>query len=268
MVALLGCYGPLFRREGATGLLGCEWSDELRTVLRRQVEEPLREAVLQEVMPRLTPIGTGVSSAVRAQYEENPFPRWLTLPAIYEPVYLEDLLRGWFPQARGHFPGNSESPEVLVAGCGTGESPITLASQIKGVRVTAVDLSLASLAYGQRKANELGLENISFGQGDIVKLGALERQFDHINCFGVLHHLEDPLVGWRVLAQLLKPGCTMFIGLYSRIARRGAGRCTSTSTTRAMRRPQRISARAGRTCAPCTRHRSCNPSRMAGHSIA
>jgi len=36
---------------------------------------------------------------------------------------------------------------------------------------------------------------------------------------GVLHHLSDPLAGWRILVDLLKPGGLMKIGLYSEAAR-------------------------------------------------
>jgi hypothetical protein len=35
----------------------------------------------------------------------------------------------------------------------------------------------------------------------------------------VLHHLGDPLAGWRVLLTLLRPGGFMAVGLYSEIAR-------------------------------------------------
>ncbi|TIH43004.1 hypothetical protein, partial [Klebsiella pneumoniae] len=37
---------------------------------------------------------------------------------------------------------------------------------------------------------------------------------------GVLHHLAEPMTGWRVLVSLLRPGGTMRIGLYSELARR------------------------------------------------
>ena len=47
----------------------------------------------------------------------------------------------------------------------------------------------------------------------------LDKQFDHIDCFGVLHHMEDPLGSWRSLVDCLKPGGTMSLGLYSEIAR-------------------------------------------------
>ena len=52
-----------------------------------------------------------------------------------------------------------------------------------------------------------------------MELGALGRQFDVIESVGVLHHLEDPLAGWRVLLDLLRPGGLMKVGLYSERAR-------------------------------------------------
>ena len=47
----------------------------------------------------------------------------------------------------------------------------------------------------------------------------MRRRFDLIECEGVLHHLGDPLAGWRVLVDLLRPGGLMKIGLYSETAR-------------------------------------------------
>jgi SAM-dependent methyltransferase len=52
-----------------------------------------------------------------------------------------------------------------------------------------------------------------------MELGNLGRRFDLIECGGVLHHLGDPLAGWRVLVDLLRPGGLMKIGLYSETAR-------------------------------------------------
>ena len=52
-----------------------------------------------------------------------------------------------------------------------------------------------------------------------MELGTLDRQFDLIESSGVLHHLAEPLAGWKVLVDLLKPGGLMNIGLYSETAR-------------------------------------------------
>jgi SAM-dependent methyltransferase len=84
--------------------------------------------------------------------------------------------------------------------------------------VLAIDLSLASLAYAQRKAAELGLANLEFGQADILTFSP-ERRFDVIEASGVLHHLADPMQGWRQLLQSLKPGGFMRLGFYSALAR-------------------------------------------------
>jgi SAM-dependent methyltransferase len=82
-----------------------------------------------------------------------------------------------------------------------------------------VDLSLASLAYAKRKTTELGITNLEYFQADILKLDQLEQEFDIIESVGVLHHMNEPMAGWRVLTDCLKPGGLMMIGLYSELAR-------------------------------------------------
>ena len=56
-------------------------------------------------------------------------------------------------------------------------------------------------------------------QADILHLHQMSREFDIIESAGVLHHMDEPMVGWRVLTDLLKPGGLMNIGLYSEMAR-------------------------------------------------
>ncbi|MGE5087735.1 MAG: class I SAM-dependent methyltransferase, partial [Candidatus Levyibacteriota bacterium] len=56
-------------------------------------------------------------------------------------------------------------------------------------------------------------------QADILRLDSIDRTFDVIACTGVLHHLADPLAGWRMLLSRLRPGGFMRIGLYSERAR-------------------------------------------------
>ena len=70
----------------------------------------------------------------------------------------------------------------------------------------------------------MGLEGIRYIQGDILALDALGKQFDFVNCFGVLHHMKDVLEGWRALTNVLRAGGTMQIGLYSAIARQAVTR--------------------------------------------
>ena len=58
-----------------------------------------------------------------------------------------------------------------------------------------MDLSPASVAFAIAKADELGLSNIKFGIGDILKLPDLDTRFDIIECSGVLHHMKNPAKG-------------------------------------------------------------------------
>ena len=223
-LSVLAAYAPLYRLPFSSELADKTWPEWISNVIRCQLTEPFEERAIQETIPLLSPIEGELSRLVRSQYEENPFPRWITLPALKEPVTLKDHMSGLFPALDTRKLVLVTSPEILVAGCGTGMNSAILAHQIRGAKITAVDLSLSSLAYAIRKSRELGLDGIRFIQGDILALGALGQQFDFINCFGVLHHMKDVLEGWRSLVNVLRAGGVMQIGLYSAIARRAVTR--------------------------------------------
>jgi len=125
-----------------------------------------------------------------------------------------------FPFASFQHHRKSGIIEILVAGCGTGQHSIGTAQRFKGAQVLAIDLSLGSLSYAKRKTRELDLTSIEYAQADLLELKSLGRSFDVIESGGVLHHLLEPLSGWRVLLSLLRPGGFMLLGLYSEIARR------------------------------------------------
>lgn len=188
-------------------------------LLRRSFLDPHAESRLRDDMPTLTAIADDTSAAVRAQYEESPYPRWLSLDRR-PPRNLADHLRRVLPSAPlGRVP---DGPlRILVAGCGTGRHAIQTARRYQDCSVLAVDLSRQSLAYAKRMARDLGVGNVTFAQADILALGRYAERFDLIESSGVLHHLADPMVGWRVLRGLLAPGGLMRIALYSRRARAG-----------------------------------------------
>jgi tetratricopeptide (TPR) repeat protein/SAM-dependent methyltransferase len=212
-------YGPLTALTQAKQLLAASIapSAPLKTVLARCLAEPLQEAELAREIPSLGAIENRISQAVRDQYEEHPYPRWLSLPHL-TPVSLPAMLRRKFPHAA--LPRYLEGRiEVLVAGCGTGRQPIATALSVAGAEVLAVDLSLKSLGYARRMALRFGASTLSFLHADLLALGALGRDFALVEAVGVLHHMEDPMAGWRVLCELLRAGGFMRIGLYSELAR-------------------------------------------------
>ena len=220
-LALLASYQPLYSIPGSEALLAQSWSGEITDLLTQQVGEPLSQRDLRKSIPRLTPIDDAVSLLVQSQYEESPYPRWVKCAPNDATASIDERLRRDFPHARYRPFGPRDHLDVLIAGCGTGQQVIQTAGLYAGTRVLAVDLSLASLCYAKYRSDALGLANIEYGQADILKLAALDRAFDVITCSGVLHHLADPLAGWRVLLSILRPGGIIHIGLYSRIARTG-----------------------------------------------
>ena len=189
----------------------------LKQVLEIQYAEFWQEQRIKAGIKSLTPIAAGVSAEVRQQYEENPYPRWQSLPPVDSVPPSVSLGRLF---AEGSIPGYLDQPmQILIAGCGTGRHSIQTASKFQASHITAIDLSLTSLAYAARKTAELRIENVEYFQADIMALGQLEKRFHIIESIGVLHHLENPLAGWRALVSLLTPGGLMHIALYSQIAR-------------------------------------------------
>lgn len=218
-IAVLAAYRPLHEHPQAEALLAHEWPEALQDVITRQIAEPLKEKASRADMPILVETEDTVSQSVRAQYEENPYPRWVKFAAQHRAAPIGTVLAG--APLRFDLPGydSPNQPELLIAGCGTGQQALLVASRFQNDRILAVDLSLSSLSYALRKTRELNVENIDYAQGDIMGLGTLDRQFDLVECVGVLHHMANPLAGWRILNGLLKPGGVMKIGLYSEAAR-------------------------------------------------
>jgi tetratricopeptide (TPR) repeat protein/SAM-dependent methyltransferase len=217
-LVVVACYFPLHSLTGAEALLERTWSAPIAGVLDQQVREPLEERKLRASIPALTEVDDTVSRKVQQQYEENPYPRWAKAAPPPQPLLFDQYLRSKLPAATFRNLGKPEI-DVLIAGCGTGQHAIETAQRFAGAKVLAVDLSLTSLAYAKRKTLALGRSNIDYAQADILALGSLGRSFDLIESSGVLHHLADPLAGWRALLSLLRPGGFMTIGLYSEIAR-------------------------------------------------
>ncbi len=215
----VAAYFPLWSLSCADPLLLRSWPDPIRALLVQQIAEPLEERRNRDGMRRLTTIADGVSNRVRQQYEENPYPRWIKLPPAGQSRTLDGYLRHQFPFASFRAFNQSGDLDILIAGCGTGQESIETAQQFPKARVLAVDLSLSSLCYAQRKSNERGLQNIEYAQGDITQLGSIGRTFDIIVSVGVLHHLADPMAGWRELLSLLRPAGLMLLGFYSERAR-------------------------------------------------
>lgn len=215
----VACYLPLNALPGAQALLSHPWPEPVRAVLLQQIEEPLQEELLRAGIPRLTTFDDEVSRQVQQQYEENPYPRWVRPSLFIQPVSLDERLHKLFPRSTFERLGERDPLDVLIAGCGTGQHSTETARRYRHAQVLAIDLSSKSLAYAKRKTRDIGLTSIDYAQADIMQLGALGKSFDLIESVGVLHHLADPVAGWRILLSLLRPRGFMLLGFYSELAR-------------------------------------------------
>ena len=215
-ILCLASYRSLHQHDWCQKL---ECLDNLEEVKRRLIEEPLLEKMIAKDIPVLEEISDDVSIKVREQYEENPYPRWVKLGVSIKAKPIVAVCDELELQLYSENIKNVTALAILIAGCGTGQHSIGTASRFSNCHVTAVDLSLASLAYAQRKSNELCFNNIDYLQADILHLHQMGKEFDIIESAGVLHHMDEPMAGWRVLVNILKPGGLMKIGLYSELAR-------------------------------------------------
>ena len=76
-LVMLAAHVPLHVAGRRRNLLDKEWPPAVADVLTQQVREPRQERELRSSIPMLTDIDDSVSIAVRQQYEENPYPRWV-----------------------------------------------------------------------------------------------------------------------------------------------------------------------------------------------
>jgi tetratricopeptide (TPR) repeat protein len=134
--------------------------DTLKELARKQIWDIEEENRVKLKMPLLGEISNDVSLEVQGQYEKNPYPIWIncSIPLAMEPIskILSDLNLKIYDVISF----KNLSPNILVAGCGTGQHSIETSLRFKDCKVLAIDLSLSSLAYAKRKTEELGLTNI------------------------------------------------------------------------------------------------------------
>lgn len=109
---------------------------------------------------------------------------------------------------------------MLVAGCGTSQAA-RHAARYPDRQVVAVDVSATSVEHTRRLAERHGLDNLQAHQLPVERVPELGSVFDHVVCTGVLHHLADPAVGLRRLADVMAPGGALTLMVYAPYGRAG-----------------------------------------------
>jgi SAM-dependent methyltransferase len=112
------------------------------------------------------------------------------------------------------------SLDVLIAGCGTNQAAV-FAFTNPLAKVVAVDISRPSLDHLQYLKDKYRLTNLTLHLLPIESLPTLGLDFDLIVSTGVLHHLADPLVGMKALADCVRPDGVLAVMLYAKYGRIG-----------------------------------------------
>lgn len=171
--------------------------------------------------------GDARDGGLAAQYEAYPYPERdpreeTRRLLIGSPSHLREIDYWAFGATRAR----SQPLRALVAGCGTGDGAIMLATHMsrdeRPGEVVCVDRSEHALRIARDRAQARGLDNIRFVPGDLTHLDALDLGlFDYIDCCGVLHHLPDPDAVLSCLARMLAPGGGMGLMVYAPYGRTG-----------------------------------------------
>jgi SAM-dependent methyltransferase len=159
-----------------------------------------------------------VTDQVRDFYDKHPYPP----PVDGLEGYRQEWKDAGQRRADYHlfWPSKSyrEQLQILVAGCGTSQAT-KYAIRHPAAQVVGIDLSSTSIQQTLAFKKEYNLENLSAHQLPVERVGELKKTFDKIICTGVLHHLPDPQLGLRALAQALDPHGAMHLMVYAAYGR-------------------------------------------------
>jgi SAM-dependent methyltransferase len=100
---------------------------------------------------------------------------------------------------------------VLEAGCGVGAQTLTLAERSPGAEIVSIDVSAASLAEAQRRAQAAGVPGVEFRQADVFAPPFEPESFDHVFVCFLLEHVDRPVAALEALGRLLRPGGTITV---------------------------------------------------------
>jgi len=160
-----------------------------------------------------------VAEAVSAFYERHPYP-----PPVAD---LDRYRRHWNDARRQadaclFWPAETyrDDRSILVAGCGTSQAA-KVALRWPRARVIGIDVSAKSIEQTERLKRMHGIENLELQQLPVERASQLGRNFEHVICTGVLHHLPDPARGLRALHDVLMPDGTMHLMVYAPYGRAG-----------------------------------------------
>jgi 2-polyprenyl-3-methyl-5-hydroxy-6-metoxy-1,4-benzoquinol methylase len=155
-----------------------------------------------------------VSEETRKFYEQFPFPG--TRPIDRDGLMFMRRFMESIERARGITTGRLR---VLDAGCGTGNTTLSLARRFSDVEFTGLDNSRTSLALATASAAAHALPNLAYRRWNLTHPLPRTKRFDIILCLGVLHHTADMRRVLRNLCRALTDNGELYLWVYGKHGR-------------------------------------------------
>lgn len=159
-----------------------------------------------------------IRKALAEFYTRHPYPRY---PLMAKPLWQHGITSApafiWkFVHPEVPRP---QSSTVFIMGCGE-VLPYVLQKWDPKSLIQAVDISKKSIFRAKIRMG-LTRKKVDFFADDIDHFLSLQRDnsFEHIDSYGVLHHLANPSVTLKETARVLKPGGTLRLMVYNKHAR-------------------------------------------------
>lgn len=110
-------------------------------------------------------------------------------------------LKGALPPVSADFDG-----KLLEVPVGTGVLSMPFHSKFKDAEIVCLDYSAEMMARAEHRADEMGIKNIKFIQGDVGALPFEDNSFDVVMSLNGFHVFPDKEAAYAETFRVLKPG--------------------------------------------------------------
>lgn len=117
----------------------------------------------------------------------------------------KDAAAKWINDALAPIPTDFGG-SLLEVPVGTGVLTMPLYKSLPNAAVTCLDYSADMMAHAEKRAEAMGISNVSFTQGDVGALPFADESFDIVLSLNGFHAFPDKDAAFRETWRVLKPG--------------------------------------------------------------
>lgn len=131
--------------------------------------------------------------------------------AAYAAADFAEVNQGFVDRFRAEF-RDLTAGRVVDLGCGPGDIPIRLASELPGLSIVGLDGAASMIRLGVHAVEKAGLtDRVALQVATLPLASRPETPFDGGISNSLLHHLHDPMVLWTSFRDLLRPGAPLLV---------------------------------------------------------